>query len=123
MRRFPILAMSIALVFFASGCLNADGDKPQAQPPANQPAETAPPAGGNATYDAAAAESLYKSNCSACHGQTLEGAMGPNLQHVGGKYSKEQIQDILNNGKGQMPGGLVKGGDAETLAAWLADKK
>jgi hypothetical protein len=31
--------------------------------------------------------------------------------------------DILQNGRGTMPGGLVKGEDAETLAAWLADKK
>jgi cytochrome c551 len=120
MKRFPFWAMSIALVFFAIAC--ARGGQ-QAQPPANQPAETAPPAGGNAAYDAAAAQTLFNNTCSSCHGKSLEGSMGPNLQHVGGKYSKEQILDILQNGKGQMPGGLVKGGDAETLAAWLADKK
>ncbi|MFP3381571.1 cytochrome c, partial [Bacillus sp. SIMBA_069] len=57
------------------------------------------------------------------HGQTLEGAVGPNLQKIGGQLNKDQILEVLNKGKGAMPPGLVKGADAETLAAWLADKK
>jgi cytochrome c551 len=122
MKRFPLTVMAIALVFFTSGCLNADGDEPQAQPPANQPAAEQP-AGQTGAYDATAAETAFKNNCAGCHGQNLEGIAGPNLQKVGGKYSKEQIEQILANGKGTMPGGLVKGSDAENIAAWLADKK
>jgi cytochrome c551 len=111
-----------ALALFLSAC----GGGQQAQPPAETPpAETTPsaPSGGNATYDAAAAETLYKNSCAGCHGQNLEGMVGPNLTAVGAKYSKEQILEILEKGKGNMPPGLAKGADAETLAAWLADKK
>ncbi|TGV30107.1 cytochrome c, partial [Mesorhizobium sp. M00.F.Ca.ET.186.01.1.1] len=37
--------------------------------------------------------------------------------------TKDQILEVLNKGKGAMPPGLVKGTDAENIAAWLADKK
>jgi cytochrome c551 len=120
MKRFPFAILSIALVFFVGAC--ATGGK-QAQPPAGQKPPTETPAAPSGKYDAATAETLFKNNCASCHGQNLEGAVGPNLTHVGGKYTKEQILEILKNGKGSMPGGLVKDGDAETVAAWLADKK
>jgi len=130
MKRFPLSMMAVALVLFVSGCLNADGDEPQAQQPpaAEQPGgqtggQNGGQTGGNANYDAAAAEATFRTNCASCHGQTLEGAVGPNLQHVGSKYTREQIGEILANGKGAMPGGLVKGEDAANIAAWLADKK
>lgn len=91
----------------------------QQAPGTETPGATAPSGG----YDAATAEALYKNTCAGCHGQTLEGAVGPNLQKIGGTLSKDQILEVLKNGKGQMPPGLAKGNDAETLAAWLADKK
>ncbi len=122
MKRFPLSIMAVALVLFVSGCLNADGDEPQAQPPAEQPAAEQP-AGQAGAYDAEAAAAAFKNSCAGCHGQNLEGIAGPNLQKVGGKYSKDQILQIVANGKGGMPGGLVKGTDAENIAAWLADKK
>jgi biotin synthase-like enzyme len=37
--------------------------------------------------------------------------------------SKEEILDIIENGKGGMPAGILKGEDAEAVASWLADKK
>lgn len=123
MKRFPLLML--AGVFAAA--LSACGPKPQTQPPATTPPSTetppatTPSAGG--TYDVATAQTLFKNNCSSCHGQNLEGVVGPNLTKVGSKYSKDQILEILQKGKGQMPAGLVKGGDADTLASWLADKK
>jgi len=42
---------------------------------------------------------------------------------VGAKYSEEEILAIIEKGRGQMPGGLVKGDEAKNLAAWLADHK
>jgi cytochrome c551 len=82
--------------------------------------------GNNATEtaDAGAAQKIYDQKCSSCHGGDLKGAVGPNLTQVGSKYSKDEILDILKNGKsGGMPAGLVSGDDADTIATWLAAKK
>lgn len=72
---------------------------------------------------AASAEQIYKQNCASCHGQDLSGGVGPNLQKVGSKYSKEQIKEIIVNGRGAMPAGIIKGEDADKVAEWLASKK
>ncbi|MGG3467887.1 cytochrome c551 [Neobacillus pocheonensis] len=70
------------------------------------------------------AAKIFDQKCSSCHGGDLKGGMGPNLTKVGSKYSKDEILDILKNGKsGGMPANVVEGDDAETVAAWLADKK
>lgn len=124
MKRLSLSVVAAVLVFALSAC----GGGQQTQPNTNQPAtETpsteAPSTAPSGSYDAATAEALYKNTCAGCHGQTLEGAVGPNLQKVGGTLSKDQILEVLKNGKGSMPPGLAKGDDAETLAAWLADKK
>ena len=93
--------------------------------PATSPA-TSPSAttsgGGAATVDA---QSVFKANCMACHGASLEGSVGPNLQKVGGKLSKDLIVTTITNGRGAMPSFKGKLSDSEvgSLAAWLADKK
>ncbi|WP_027725024.1 cytochrome c550 [Tuberibacillus calidus] len=68
-------------------------------------------------------EKLFQDNCAACHGQNLEGGAGPNLQHIGGKLSKDAILKQINEGGGGMPGGLLQGDDAAKVAEWLAKKK
>ncbi|WP_044736834.1 cytochrome c551 [Geobacillus kaustophilus] len=72
---------------------------------------------------AAAAEQIFKQNCASCHGQDLSGGVGPNLQKVGSKYSKDEIKNIIANGRGAMPAGIIKGEDADKVAEWLASKK
>ncbi|RDU35404.1 cytochrome c [Neobacillus piezotolerans] len=81
--------------------------------------------GGEKTEVAAKPEDLYKSaGCISCHGDNLQGAMGPKLSDVGSRLDEAGIKDILLNGKGtSMPGGLVKGAEADAMAKWLADKK
>lgn len=80
--------------------------------------------GGTETSNASDAQKIYDQKCSSCHGGDMKGAMGPNLTKVGSKYSKDEILDILKNGKsGGMPAGLVTGDDANTIATWLAAKK
>lgn len=65
-------------------------------------------------------ENLYQTNCAACHGQNLEGIVGPELNNIGSKYSKEDLVDIMMNGKGSMPAVfVVYEGDAELIAEWL----
>ncbi|MBO8165470.1 MAG: YqzM family protein [Brevibacillus sp.] len=69
-------------------------------------------------------ESVFQANCMSCHGQNLEGGMGPALANIGSKYDEKQIADIIKNGKPPaMPGGLVSAPEAEALAKWLAEKK
>ncbi|KAA0548790.1 cytochrome c [Bacillus sp. BGMRC 2118] len=80
--------------------------------------------GGETTgAEATAAEPIYQKSCSGCHGGDLQGGMGPALNKVGGKYSEEEILNIIHNGQGGMPKGVIQGADAEAVAAWLAGKK
>ncbi|MGD8190626.1 YqzM family protein [Brevibacillus ginsengisoli] len=70
------------------------------------------------------AEQIVKQTCTACHGQNLEGAMGPNLTKIGSKYKPEEIENILKNGKGGMPPGLLKDdAQVKAVAKWLSEKK
>ena len=69
-------------------------------------------------------EKMYQQKCSGCHGGDLKGGAGPDLTKVGSALSKDEIKDIIENGKGGgMPKGLYKGADAEKVAEWLAEKK
>ncbi|MDF2960403.1 MAG: cytochrome c class [Paenibacillus sp.] len=72
-------------------------------------------------------QSLYKQNCLSCHGNSLEGRVGPktNLQKVGGHLTKEQIAKQITSGGNGMPGfgNKLKPEETEALASWLAEKK
>ncbi|MCF6093442.1 cytochrome c [Microaerobacter geothermalis] len=116
-----MLSIVLLLGLLLIGCTPKDQAQPD-NPPANPPAETDnPPQTGN--YDAASAETSYKQTCASCHGANMEGVVGPSLNNIGSKYSKDQIKNIIVNGQNAMPGGLVSEDVAENLAAWLADKK
>ncbi|MGI8385364.1 cytochrome c551 [Robertmurraya sp. P23] len=69
------------------------------------------------------AEKLYGQKCSSCHGGNLEGGVGPKLDAIGASLSKEDIENVIANGQGAMPKGLLQGEDASTVAEWLAGKK
>lgn len=78
---------------------------------------------GGKQAQAATPEEIVKQSCTSCHGEQLQGAVGPNLQKIGGKLSKDEIQEIIVNGKGNMPGGMVPAEQASEVAEWLAKKK
>jgi len=85
---------------------------------------TSSSSGSSETASAGDAQKIFNQKCSSCHGDNLQGQVGPNLTKVGSRYSKDQILDILKNGKsGGMPAGLVSGDDADKVATWLAAKK
>lgn len=68
------------------------------------------------------AEDIFKSNCASCHGGDLEGVSAPALNDVGGKYSVDEIDEIIMKGTdGGMPGGLVSAEEAAELAEWLSE--
>ena len=71
-----------------------------------------------------ASEQVAQQRCTTCHGGNLQG-MGntPALNDIGSRLSEEEILNVIENGQGGMPGGLVKGEEAKALAAWLAEKK
>ncbi len=52
----------------------------------------------------------------------LQGAVGPNLQKIGGKLSKDEIKEILSKGKGNMPPNIVPADQAAKVADWLSKK-
>ncbi|MGG0655152.1 cytochrome c551 [Rummeliibacillus pycnus] len=69
------------------------------------------------------AEAITKQKCISCHGNDLSGAVGPDLRKIGATLSEDQIKDVLKNGKGSMPAGLVSGADLDAVAKWLSEKK
>ena len=71
------------------------------------------------------ANALFAKTCAGCHGEKLEGGVGPSLVGVGSRYSLGKIERIAQYGKGQkkpvpMPSGLASGEEAKLLARWLA---
>lgn len=79
--------------------------------------------GGETTEEHAEAEKLYQESCASCHATDLSGQAGPGLTDVGDRLSEEEIEEVINEGKGIMKGGLVNPDEAKVLAGWLAEKK
>ncbi|MFL1675398.1 c-type cytochrome [Paenibacillus dendritiformis] len=72
------------------------------------------------------AVAVYKQRCMQCHGDALQGLMGPesNLQKVGERLSKEDIVNTINNGGSRMPAQRnIDPDDIDKVAEWLAGKK
>ncbi|ERM17758.1 cytochrome c [Brevibacillus laterosporus] len=78
-------------------------------------------AGGTTNINA---EQIVKQSCTSCHGQNLEGMVGPALANIGSQLDEKAISDVIKNGKGSMPKGILK--DAKEISAvskWLSEKK
>ncbi|NYF23953.1 cytochrome c551 [Sporosarcina sp. JAI121] len=83
--------------------------------------------GGTTGNDTAAvdAEKVVSTSCITCHGGNLEGkGAAPALNKVGDHMSESEIRDVIVNGRGGMPGGLIKDeAEIDAVSKWLADKK
>ena len=79
--------------------------------------------GGKPTQAASKPEDIVKQSCVSCHGDQLQGAVGPNLQKIGGKLSKDEIQEVISKGKGSMPPNVIPPDQASKVAEWLSQKK
>lgn len=80
--------------------------------------------GNNANVETSAADDVYQKSCMQCHGGNLDDGSAPDLSAIGSKYSADEIEDIIENGTGNMPPQKqVSDDDRELLAGWLADKK
>lgn len=60
---------------------------------------------------------VQSKSCISCHGDNLEGGMGPAL--VGTDLEVDEIEEIIINGKGAMPPGLVEPEHVTEFAEWL----
>ncbi|ERI04522.1 c-type cytochrome [Aneurinibacillus aneurinilyticus] len=124
MKKWMMIVSSILLVLvLAVGCGTAKkGEGGAAEKPA--PAQKGGQAGGTAGGGGQEAQKVFQANCTSCHGQNMEGGVGPNLTKVGSKYkSADEIKTIILKGRNGMPGGLVSETDAKALADWLITKK
>jgi cytochrome c551 len=79
--------------------------------------------GTETTASAGDAEKVYAQSCAQCHNADLTGGVGPDLTKVGSKMDQAAIETLIADGKGAMPGGLIKGEEAVAVAEWLAAKK
>lgn len=68
-------------------------------------------------------EAVVDQSCIQCHGGNLEGGSGPDLTSVGATHSEDEIHDIIENGQGGMPPGLIEGEELDAVAKWLSEKK
>lgn len=68
---------------------------------------------------------VYLQNCMACHGKEREGSGNyPSLVHLERKYSKDQVLDIINNGRRMMPAFKhISNDEKEALISYLLDLK
>lgn len=78
---------------------------------------------GTETASAGDAAKIFDQSCASCHGDKLQGGMGPGLTKIGSTLSKDEILNTIKNGKGQMPPNVIQGDDADKVADWLAAKK
>ncbi|WP_456273281.1 cytochrome c551 [Bacillus sp. AK031] len=109
----------LGILLGSSLLMAACGNAPDVSTDATNPQDAAE----NATSNQIDAEKIVNQKCSSCHGGDLSGGMGPALKNIGSTLSYEEILSVIQNGKGQMPKGIIDGEEAEAVAEWLANKK
>ncbi|WP_164216140.1 cytochrome c550 [Virgibacillus sp. YIM 98842] len=66
---------------------------------------------------------VFETNCASCHGADLSGGAGPELVEVGSRLSEDEIYNIIMQGQGSMPGGLVSEEEAQAISTWLLEEQ
>jgi cytochrome c551 len=105
MRRHVPLALLAAAVLVA-GCGGDDGGDS---------------GGGGGDGQASTGESLFKGNCGSCHtlaAAGTKGTFGPNLDDI--EPDEATVLETIEKGPGPMPAGIVKGADADKVAAYVS---
>lgn len=75
------------------------------------------------------AVAVYTLGCNTCHGDNLQGGIGPSLQHVGSRLTVAQIERRIETGGGPMPAYAAKGdriltpAQIRAVSEWLAAQK
>lgn len=126
MKKMITAALLLAVAFSAvacsgeksasSGTSTSGGEKPASS-------SNSTPASQQQSSTEAVMQAALQARCSACHGSDLRGGSGPDLTTLGSRMNKEQIKEVLQKGRGRMPGGLVQEQELEQVAAYLAEQK
>jgi cytochrome c550 len=117
-----IMAFGIGLIFFLSleGVNNQEeiASQGEEQATGEEGGEAAPEGdGGSPESTEFDPEAQAQQSCVSCHGSSYEGQVGPSL--VDTQLSQEEIEEVIANGKGAMPGGLVEGENIPAMAEWV----
>ncbi|GGA35052.1 hypothetical protein GCM10007416_04970 [Kroppenstedtia guangzhouensis] len=105
-RKRGLLLTLLPLCLFLTACTGED---------TNPPPETKKEPASAQIPDA------YYTSCVNCHGDNLQGGYGPSLEKTGRKYSKKELESIIEKGIGKMPAQRqVSKEDREELAEWLS---
>lgn len=75
--------------------------------------------------DPAFSDTMTQAQCIACHGAELEGGGAPALRGVGDRMSKEELVDIVTNGRNAMPAFKenLSVAQIDQIATWLSKQK
>jgi cytochrome c550 len=111
-----IMVFGIGLIFF----LSVDGVINKEEIAATE--EAAEGGGEEATAGEFDPEALAQGKCIGCHGSAYEG-QGAFPSLVGTALSEDEVKDVLANGKGAMPAGLVPEENIDAMAAWVKSLK
>ncbi|GAA0375178.1 c-type cytochrome [Bacillus horti] len=89
--------------------------------PAEEPGESEE-SGGEVAFQEAI--DTYQNSCISCHGTDLQGGAGPDLREVGANLSQDEIETVIRDGRGIMPGYASQFSQDQIveLAEWLASK-
>lgn len=113
-----IFALGIGLIFFMSlygidqkkEIADADGEATEEGAKDDESA--------SAEFDA---EAVAQQKCIGCHGGDLEGAVGPSLR--GEDKDAKELHEIIKNGKGGMPGGLIPDENIDAMVDYILTLK
>lgn len=115
-----IMAFGIGLIFF----LSLEGANNQEEIAAEHAEEEGGTGGEEQGNDGGSTDSAEfdpeaqaQQSCVSCHGSSYEGGVGPSL--VDTELDQAGIEDIIANGKGAMPGGLIEEENIPAMAEWI----
>ncbi|MCZ8541484.1 cytochrome c550 [Psychrobacillus psychrodurans] len=109
-----IMAFGIGLIFF----LSMDGVGNKEEMAATEEHGEGTEGGEDASAGEFDPEALAQGKCIGCHGNSYEG-QGAFPSLVDTELSEDEIKDVLANGKGAMPAGLVPEENLDAMAAWI----
>ncbi|MEX2415100.1 MAG: cytochrome c [Paenibacillaceae bacterium] len=111
-----LLSMIVTISIVLTGCGASDN---------NDATNNTPPAADNGVTTAANPETLYKQNCTSCHGVNLNQMKNADLTTVGSRLSKDEIATKIAKGGAGMIAFEQKldANEIDALADWLEDRK
>jgi cytochrome c550 len=114
-----IMAFGIGLIFFLSleGASNQEEIAAEQAEEGGEGEEAAPEGEGASAEGEFDPEAVAQKQCISCHGSSYEGGVGPSL--VDTKLDQAGIEEIIANGKGVMPPGLVEEDNIPAMAEWI----